>query len=264
MTAAPEPILTLYHAWSSSASRKVRLCLAEKGLRYDGRVLDLRRFQHHSNWYKALNPSGIVPCLIVDDRALVESNFINEYLDETYPDPALLPDDPVDRHEVRRWSKYVDDTCLPAVQKPNWSKTMRPIAEKWSDEELASRLAAIPTQDRRELWRRMARQPFTSAEIDAALDVLQDMTAQIEQYLEAGGGPWLFGQRFTLADINVAPYVVRFEEERPGRLPPRTRDWWARFMARPSWQKAEIGSYESDGERSVRDAIADTEIPRPS
>ena len=71
--------LVLYHAWSSSASRKVRLCLAEKGLGYESRVIDLLRFQHHSDWYKALNPGGIVPCLFVDGRALVESNLINEF-----------------------------------------------------------------------------------------------------------------------------------------------------------------------------------------
>ena len=255
MTRSPQPTLVLYHAWSSSASRKVRLCLAEKGLGHDGRVLDLRRFQHHSDWYKALNPSGIVPCLLVDGRPLVESNLINEFLDEAFPEPALMPEDPLARHEVRRWSKFVDDVCLPAVQKPNWTRTMRPIAEKWSDEELARRLAAIPSRERRDLWHRMARDPFTVEEIDAALDILEEMTVQIERYLEASGGPWLFGQRLTLADLNAAPYVVRFEEERPGRLRPLTEAWWARLASRPCWRTAEIGSYDGDGERSVREAI---------
>lgn len=250
-------ILVLYHAWSSSASRKVRLCLAEKGLDYEGRVLDLRRFQHHSAWYKALNPSGIVPCLVVDGRPLVESNLINEYLDEAWPEPPLMPDAPIDRHEVRRWSKYIDDVCLPAVQKPNWSRSMRPIAEKWSDEELERRLAAIPTEERRALWRRMAREPFRPEEIAAALDVLETMTLRIEDYLAERGGPWLFGERLTLADLNVAPYVVRFEEERPGRLSPLTAAWWSRLTARPAWRRAEIGSYEADGERSVAEAVTD-------
>ncbi|MDX1432623.1 MAG: glutathione S-transferase family protein [Gammaproteobacteria bacterium] len=249
--------LVLYHAWSSSASRKVRLCLAEKGLDYDGRVLDLRRFQHHSEWYKALNPSGIVPCLVTGGRALVESNLINEFLDELAPAPPLMPDDPLDRHEVRRWSKYVDEICLPAVQKPNWSRTMQPIAQRWSDEELELRLAAIPTAERRALWRRMARDPFTREEIDAALDVLEDMTRRIEDFLVERGGPWLLGERLTLADINVAPYVVRFEEERPGRLPARAAAWWSRFTARPAWRAAEIGAYVEDTERSMREAMED-------
>ena len=84
----------LYHAWNSSASRKVRLAMAEKGLTFKGLVLDLNRFQHHSDWYKRLNPSGIVPCLVVDGHPLIESNLINEYLDEAHPAPPLMPDDP--------------------------------------------------------------------------------------------------------------------------------------------------------------------------
>lgn len=249
--------LILYHAWSSSASRKVRLCLAEKGLGYEGRVIDLLRFQHHSDWYKALNPGGIVPCLFVDGGALVESNLINEFLDEWAPEPPLMPDEPADRHEVRRLAKYVDDVCLPAVQKPNWMRSMHPVAREWSDEELERRLAAIPTEGRRALWRRMARDPFTREEIEAGLDVLEDLTRRIDAYLEASGGPWLFGERLTLADIAVAPYVVRFEEERPGRLAPAAGAWWSRFRSRPAWGVAEIGAYTDDTARSARESMAD-------
>lgn len=249
--------LVLYHAWQSSASRKVRLCLAEKGLGYEGRVLDLLRFQHHSDWYKALNPGGIVPCLLVDGHPLVESNLINEFLDEAVPEPSLMPDDPFLRHEIRRFAKYVDDTCLPAVQKPNWMKSMHPMAREWSDEELERRLSAIPSAGRKALWRRMAREPFTAAEMDAALDVLEDMTRQLGDYLNSSGGPWLFGDTFSLADIAAAPYVVRFEEERPGRLSTDVADWWQRMTTRASWSTAEIGSYDGDAERSPREAISD-------
>jgi len=255
VTRMPPPELVLYHAWASSASRKVRLCLAEKGLDYAGRVLDLTRFQHHEPWYKRLNPSGIVPCLLLDGRALVESNLINEFLDERFPDPPLMPDDPFDRHAVRLWAKYVDDVCLPAVQKPNWMRTMRPVAAKWSDQELERRLAAIPTAERRALWRRMARDPFTDVEVDAALDVLESMTARIETHLAERGGPWMFGPRLTLADLAAAPYVARFEEERPGRLGERSRGWWTALTSRPAWQAAGIGSYVDDSRRSVEEAV---------
>jgi glutathione S-transferase len=254
-----QPDFVLYHAWASSASRKVRFCMAEKGLAYQGLILDLNRFQHHTQWYKRLNPSGIVPCLVVDGHPLIESNIINEYLDEAFPSPPLMPDNPFDRHELRRWSKYIDDVCLPAVQKPNWTQMMRPMAAKWSDEELAARLAAIPSQERRDLWTRMARKPFTQAEIDAALDILEDMTVQIERYLQKSGGPWIFGERLTLADINVSPYVVRFEEERPGHLRPLVAEWWRRLTGRPSWKTAEVGGFMADSERSVVEAMADPE-----
>ena len=106
---------------------------------------------------------------------------------------------------------------------------------------------------------RMARNPFTTAEIDAALDILQDMTLQIERYLKSGGGPWLFGARYTWADIAAAPYVVRFEEERPGRLTPPVAEWWARLTARASWPLAQIGPFGGDNDRSVREAVADSD-----
>jgi glutathione S-transferase len=134
---------------------------------------------------------------------------------------------------------------------------MRPVASKWSDEELAMRIAAIPSKERRDLWTRMARNPFTRAEIDAALDVLEDMCNQIERYLEKSGGPWIYGERITLSDLHAAPYVVRFEEERPGHLLPKTREWWTRLIARPSWAAAQIGTFDFDSERSIAEAMAD-------
>ena len=230
--------LELYHAWVSSASRKVRLALAEKGLDFESHPMDLATFEHHQDWYKALNPSGIVPALLVDGRPLVESNFINEWLDETFPDPPLMPVDPWARHDLRLWAKYIDDHCLPAVQKHNWMVLFHPFAREWSDEELEARLSAIPTEERRRTWRRMAREPYSDAELEAALDVLRDMADRIETRLQ--GSDWLVGDAFGLADIAAAPYVVRLTEIAPGEIEtrPRSQDWWARVRARPSFTAA--------------------------
>ena len=54
-------MLTLHHAWASSASRRVRLCLAEKGLDYESHIVDLARQQQHTPEYLAINPMGVVP-----------------------------------------------------------------------------------------------------------------------------------------------------------------------------------------------------------
>lgn len=230
--------LILYHAWMSSASRKVRLALHEKGVMWEGRVMDLARFEHHEGWYKELNPSGIVPALLVDGRPLVESNFINEWLDESYPEPSLMPGDPSQRHELRLWAKYIDDSCLPAIQKHNWMIHFHPIAKEWSDAELEARLAAIPTEGRRAIWRRMARQPFSAEELEAATDVLRDMMDRIEARL--ADRDWLAGDRFGLADIATAPYVIRFTEIAHGEIGnwPRAAEWWGRVRARPSYDLA--------------------------
>ncbi len=182
----------LYHGWTSSASRKLRLCMAEKGLDYESKPIDILSFEHHSDWFKKLNPSGKVPALLIDGVPFVESNLINEYLDETYPEPPLMPKDARQRFEIRLFSLYIDDTCLPAVQKHNWMRRMRPVAMKWSDEELAARLAAVPTEERRKVWYKMARDPYTDEELQAALNVLIGMAERIKQGAARDG--WIVGK----------------------------------------------------------------------
>ena len=76
--------LTLFHGWRSSASRRVRLCLAEKGLAFDSKVIDLVKSEHHSPEFLKLNPNGVIPLLSwTDGRALYESGTICEYVDES-------------------------------------------------------------------------------------------------------------------------------------------------------------------------------------
>jgi glutathione S-transferase len=78
-------MLTLYHGWRSSASRRVRLCLAEKGLAFESRIIDLASMEHHSPTFLKLNPNGVIPLLILDDgRSLYQSGTICEWLDESY------------------------------------------------------------------------------------------------------------------------------------------------------------------------------------
>src|SRR3546814_17735931 len=93
---------------------------------------------------------------------------------------------------MRLWSKYVDDVCLPAVLVQNWSRVMRPVAENWTDAELEAHLKNIPTQERRDIWRRMARQPYTAAELAASMDKLRDMIRRGEAALRPR--PWQIGR----------------------------------------------------------------------
>lgn len=248
----PEIALMLYHAWTSSASRKTRLCLHEKGLAFDHQPLALSRFEHHEDWYKELNPSGIVPCLLADGHPLVESNFINEWIDETFPDLPLMPTDPTERHAVRLWGKFVDDKCLYAIQKHNWMQRFHPMAREWSDEELERRLAAIPTEERRKTWYRMARDPYTEAELDAARQVLFGMLDDIDGRVGRTG--FVVGKTYSLADIAAAPYAVRVEDIWPDAYDtrPHAKRWWSEVKSRPAYKRAEFGSYDELAERDNR------------
>src|SRR5258708_36861064 len=101
--------LALYHNDMSSCAQKGRLMLAEKGLEWESRHLDLRAGEHQKEWYIKLNPRAVVPTLIDGDIVVPESNVINEYLDERFPDPPLKPADPFGRAKIRLSTKHPDN-----------------------------------------------------------------------------------------------------------------------------------------------------------
>jgi len=95
--------MQLYDYFRSSAAYRVRITLNLKGIAPDERTyVHLRMGSQRAQDYLALNPQGLVPALALDDgRVLTQSLAIIEYLDETHPDPPLLPADPVARARVR-------------------------------------------------------------------------------------------------------------------------------------------------------------------
>jgi maleylacetoacetate isomerase len=95
--------MKLYHYYRSSASYRVRIALNLKGLPYEPVAVDLRPQVHaqRAAEFLALNPQGLVPVLVDGERTLTQSLAIIEYLDETHPQPPLLPQDPLARARVR-------------------------------------------------------------------------------------------------------------------------------------------------------------------
>lgn len=234
--------LALYHAWVSSASRRVRFALEEKGITYQGILVNLLAFEQHTPAYIAINPNGVVPTLVHRGTPVVESSVICEYLDEAFPETPLRLDDPHARGRMRVWAKWTDEVVIRAFQVANWNRMMGPTARQWSDTEVEKRLAAVPVPDRREDWRRVAREPFTEAEIDHAVRNIRRTLERMEAAL--ADGPWLAGETFSLADIHLSPYIVRIGEhaERGIHLAdyPKCSDWWQRLTARPAFTRARI------------------------
>ena len=99
--------LTLHSAWRSSAAYRVRIGLNLKGLTYDIVPVNLVASEHLEPAYAALNPQRLLPTLEVDGRTLTQSLAILEWLDETAPEPRLLPADPFDRAMVRAMAEIV-------------------------------------------------------------------------------------------------------------------------------------------------------------
>ena len=93
--------MLLYDYYRSSAAYRVRIALNLKGLAAERRFVHLRKGEQRAAGYLEVNPQGLVPTLAVGERRLTQSIAIIEYLDETHPEPPLLPRDAEGRAFVR-------------------------------------------------------------------------------------------------------------------------------------------------------------------
>lgn len=99
--------MKLYNYFRSGTSHRLRIALHLKGLQTEYVAVDLRHDEHLGQKFKALNPQGLVPALVSDGRVLIQSPAIIEWLEETHPDPALLPSNPENRAHVRALAAIV-------------------------------------------------------------------------------------------------------------------------------------------------------------
>lgn len=108
--------MRFYGYWRSSASWRVRIALAWKGISYEFQPVHLLRDggEQHGDAYRTKNPMAQVPLLELDDgRSLSQSVAILEYLEEVHPLPRLLPEDPYLRAKVRQVVEIINSGIQP-------------------------------------------------------------------------------------------------------------------------------------------------------
>jgi glutathione S-transferase len=194
--------IKLYDAVPSSNSDRVKIALHEKGLPYERDTLNLAKKDQKRPEFLRLNPYGKVPVIDDGGRILFESCIINEYLDEKYPDPPLMPKDPY----LRGRGRVLVDYALNYVHDPYWAlrgEMLKPEAE---------RNAAVVDQKRQSLRE--------------LLRYLEDALADKNYFLG----------EFSLADIAIVPRFLRMETyvALPAPTLPRLGDWLKRVKDRPS------------------------------
>jgi glutathione S-transferase len=195
-------MVKLYDFKSSPNCQRVKVVLAEKNLTYDTVPIDLRKQEQKTPAYLKLNPYGKVPVLIDDATVLYESLIINEYLNEKYPDPPLLPKDPAGKAKARILIDYGLTHFDSAYQKLRM-ELMKDAKEQ--------------------------SQPI----IDGAKSDLKKLLQRFED--EIGDQPYLLGD-FSLVDADLIPRFTRLEGF--GVLPdpalPRLGKYMERMKTRPS------------------------------
>jgi glutathione S-transferase len=100
-------MIKLYDFLPCPFGQKVRIALAEKGLTYELVEVDLAKGEHRQQDFFRLNPLGRVPVLIDEDATIYDSTIINEYLEDEYPDPPILPD--VSSSSMRARARLFED-----------------------------------------------------------------------------------------------------------------------------------------------------------
>ena len=168
--------MILHSAWRASAPYRVRIALNLTGAPSDTAPVTRHPGQHKSPEYRTLNAQGLVPALEVDGRVLTQSLSIIEWLDETHPEPPLLPKDAFDRATVRTMVGIIACDIHPV----NNLRIMKALAGLGIDE------------DGRNTWARRW--------ITEGFDALEPMVAR-------HGQGWSFGDTPTLADCCLVPQV---------------------------------------------------------
>lgn len=239
-------MLELYHAGLTTCSKKVRLCLREKQLSYRSHYLSMARFEHQQPAYLRLNPDGVVPTLVHDGAAIRESSVINEYLEDRFPDLALRPADPLATARMRWLTKLGSDYGLESVQYLTERRSVLTMiarangavdgAGRVDPDRLRAVVSTMSVSRTRERLLVLIGQPTDDHAMAKATAAATRIVTAVEAALETG--PWLLGSFFSMADIELLPFLDRHETYHPGVLnadnAPRTMAWLDRMRARPA------------------------------
>ena len=169
--------MILHGYWRSGTSYRTRIALNLKGLAYEQAGIDLRTGAQKSDAFLALNPQGLVPALEADGAVLTQSPAILEWLEETHPEPPLLPTSSVARAQVRAMAALVACDIHPL----NNLRVLKALREAFDAD-----------QDAVDAW--------AGRWITAGFEAL-------EALIERHGDGWCFGAAPTLADCCLIPQV---------------------------------------------------------
>ena len=236
-------MLKLYHFWSSTCSRKVRLTLAEKGLEWESQHIDIvAKLENLEPEYIKLNPNGVVPTLNHDGNIIIESNIIIEYLDDAFPEVSLKPEDSYLRSLMRLWLDIAETRVHKNINIISYNKRHLPRMNKlFTEEEQRDILMRFPGAEKREIMLKRMKEGVSDEEEHFATERLSEVMDRMEDVL--GNSKWLAGDQFSLADIAITPFIERFEANGIDILldwakRPKSGAWWQRVQERPSYQIA--------------------------
>ena len=229
--------LELYTHPMSPCSQKVRIVLFEKNLSWTKVDVDLPGKANLEPDYLKLNPLGVVPTLVDDDKPVIESSIICEYLEDKFPEPVLRPADPWQVAKMRFWMKHIDNKVHPSCGALQWPLVMADKLKQMSAEEQEKMIERVVEKPRRERQRRLLKLGYDAPDVIDAVGTYEKTIAEMEGVLSRQA--WLAGDDFSLADAAMAPYfqsLFQFGWSDWYSSRARVADWYGRCRQRTSYK----------------------------
>lgn len=282
VTLPHEAEFELYGNAFSHCSRKARLVMAELGIPFVHKPIDLIEtgsYQTLSPAYLRVNPSGLIPTLVHRGHPVYESDDILDYATSHAPDgaPSLVPADPALREQMQSWISFCNlsshaptadmekrmGACVPALTLPLFITAIRYIPLH----RILFGFLFHPDKARPVFFsmgkvlglRRMLSLGPIRQMIDNGRRFMGSHLERLNTVLATGQGPWILGEQFTLADITLSCVLLRLEETgfldeflKTGRFE-AVRAYRERLCARPSWSAAILQVTHPIIEQAVRD-----------
>ncbi len=240
-------MIELYTHPMSPCAQKVRILLAEKNLQWTSHHVDLAQKENLKPEYLKLNPLGVVPTLVHNGKPVIESSIICEYLDDSYPEHSLTPEDPYLRSKMRFWLKHIDVKLHPSCGALQWPIVMRPAMLQKSPEEQQRLLDMVPEKPRRERQKRLVKMGLEAPDVIDAVRTYRKTILDMEEALKQH--EWVVGDEFSLADVCLAPYfqtIYQFGWQDIYQDCPHVAVWFQKCMDRTSYQQAVTSDFSPE------------------
>lgn len=231
----------LFHFSGSSCSQKLRIFLRLKGIEWHSHHINLARRQHTTPYYMGINPRGLVPTLVHNGQVCIESNDILLYLEQQFPEPALMPAEEAEAAKAMLRAEddlHLDLRALTMRFVFPTFLTKRPEKELVKYEALGSgTVEGMVDPDRqRELtfWRDMLRDGgITDVQTRTACNRFSETLSQFDRRLEAHR--FLIGENVSIVDIAWYIYIRRLLDAGflLGRSHPNVGRWFAQLDSNP-------------------------------
>jgi glutathione S-transferase len=175
--------------------------------RYLGPV-DIRADDSMAAELRQAQSQGVVPTLVDDGKVIIDSTLIAEYIDDRFNGSALKPNDPFARAEMRLYLKVCDEGVHQAIGVISFAAMFMNRLRRMSPTELAEHLRKVIELERRDRYTAIHAHGARAPHVYRGVAALEKLSQKTERVL-TDGRRWLCGDQFTLAEINLAPYLAR-------------------------------------------------------